>query len=343
MKSVLQPPERALEHRRRLLHRSSAALARRRAVLSVLACALALWISVALTGVHGVREVGGGGPSGRPGAHGGRLSRAPAEGADVVPSPPPTEESAGHVDSRRRLCSTEGLFVKGKDRLKSRSKSNRKSKQAEKLRPSTQPQDGTCSLPTPSVVSSAAMGSHVKNPKLTGKPFTCIVPALCNETLEVVRELGFTEMAPVQEATIPLLLSNKDTVVHAPTGSGKTLAFLLPVYEILLRAAAAREVLPSNTVPAPSPVDAGMGGKSSGANEGASGRIRARASVVEGAPAAADHSPWPTHAVGAMVIAPTRELAAQIAVIGSAFAKRSRCAKEKKKSPASPATAKVAL
>ena len=32
-----------------------------------------------------------------------------------------------------------------------------------------------------------------------------------------------------QEATIPLLLTNKDTVVQAPTGSGKTLAFLLPV------------------------------------------------------------------------------------------------------------------
>ena len=83
----------------------------------------------------------------------------------------------------------------------------------------------------------------------------------------------------VQEATIPLLLTNKDVVVQAPTGSGKTIAFLVPTYEILLRVAAAGEL---------------PGGETE----------------------------WPSHSVGALVIAPTRELAAQIAGISRAFSLR---------------------
>ena len=42
-------------------------------------------------------------------------------------------------------------------------------------------------------------------------------------------------MTPVQEATIPEFLANKDVAVQAVTGSGKTLAFLIPVVEYLQR------------------------------------------------------------------------------------------------------------
>ncbi|KYO39619.1 ATP-dependent RNA helicase DDX55 isoform A [Alligator mississippiensis] len=42
-------------------------------------------------------------------------------------------------------------------------------------------------------------------------------------------------MTPVQSATIPLFMSNKDVAAEAVTGSGKTLAFVIPVLEILLR------------------------------------------------------------------------------------------------------------
>ena len=42
-------------------------------------------------------------------------------------------------------------------------------------------------------------------------------------------------MMPVQAATIPLFLTNKDVAVQAVTGSGKTLAFLIPVVEMILR------------------------------------------------------------------------------------------------------------
>ncbi|KAM5237714.1 ATP-dependent RNA helicase DDX55 [Ctenodactylus gundi] len=53
--------------------------------------------------------------------------------------------------------------------------------------------------------------------------------------LDALRELGFPYMTPVQSATIPLFMKNKDVAVEAVTGSGKTLAFVIPILEILLR------------------------------------------------------------------------------------------------------------
>ena len=53
--------------------------------------------------------------------------------------------------------------------------------------------------------------------------------------LSAIAALGFVRTTPVQQATIPLLLSNKDVAVQAQTGSGKTAAFLIPAFELLLR------------------------------------------------------------------------------------------------------------
>uniref|UniRef100_A0A8C8VMK5 ATP-dependent RNA helicase n=1 Tax=Pelusios castaneus TaxID=367368 RepID=A0A8C8VMK5_9SAUR len=53
--------------------------------------------------------------------------------------------------------------------------------------------------------------------------------------LLALRELGFPHMTPVQSATIPLFVNNKDVAAEAITGSGKTLAFVIPILEILLR------------------------------------------------------------------------------------------------------------
>jgi ATP-dependent RNA helicase DDX55/SPB4 len=47
--------------------------------------------------------------------------------------------------------------------------------------------------------------------------------------------MGHTQMTPVQAATIPLFMQNKDVVVEAVTGSGKTLAFVIPILERLIR------------------------------------------------------------------------------------------------------------
>uniref|UniRef100_A0A5F9D0D0 ATP-dependent RNA helicase n=1 Tax=Oryctolagus cuniculus TaxID=9986 RepID=A0A5F9D0D0_RABIT len=53
--------------------------------------------------------------------------------------------------------------------------------------------------------------------------------------LGALQELGFPYMTPVQSATIPLFMRNKDVAAEAVTGSGKTLAFVIPILEILLR------------------------------------------------------------------------------------------------------------
>lgn len=54
-------------------------------------------------------------------------------------------------------------------------------------------------------------------------------------SFDVVQSMGFSQMTPVQAATIPLLVQHKDVVVEAVTGSGKTLAFIIPILERLVR------------------------------------------------------------------------------------------------------------
>lgn len=45
----------------------------------------------------------------------------------------------------------------------------------------------------------------------------------------IAQNFPYTRMTPVQAATIPIFLKNKDVCVQAVTGSGKTLAFLIPL------------------------------------------------------------------------------------------------------------------
>ncbi len=57
---------------------------------------------------------------------------------------------------------------------------------------------------------------------------------LSEETLKVVKKKGFEEPTPIQEKTIPAILSgDKDIVGQAQTGTGKTAAFGLPIIELL--------------------------------------------------------------------------------------------------------------
>eukprot|EP00977_Amphora_coffeiformis_P017240 scaffold5532_cov180-Amphora_coffeaeformis.AAC.7 len=67
--------------------------------------------------------------------------------------------------------------------------------------------------------------------------FSSIRPTLSKGVLDYVKQQGFSQMTPVQAATIPLFLANKDVAVQAVTGSGKTLAFLIPCVEYLQRRA----------------------------------------------------------------------------------------------------------
>jgi len=55
--------------------------------------------------------------------------------------------------------------------------------------------------------------------------------SLSPETLANLDQLGYTEMTPIQAASLPLALDGKDLIAQASTGSGKTAAFGLPLVE----------------------------------------------------------------------------------------------------------------
>lgn len=54
---------------------------------------------------------------------------------------------------------------------------------------------------------------------------------LSQPILKAIAQLGFTEMTPIQEKTIPLLLEGKDVIGKSNTGTGKTAAFSIPILE----------------------------------------------------------------------------------------------------------------
>lgn len=93
----------------------------------------------------------------------------------------------------------------------------------------------TLSRATQAMAPSAPPAAAARKGALTEQPFSELSPALSPEVLEALDRGGFHWCTPVQEATIPLLLSHKDVAVDAATGSGKTLAFVVPVVEILRR------------------------------------------------------------------------------------------------------------
>ncbi|HEV3157165.1 MAG TPA: DEAD/DEAH box helicase [Candidatus Baltobacteraceae bacterium] len=57
---------------------------------------------------------------------------------------------------------------------------------------------------------------------------------LCPTLLRAVRDLGFSEPTPIQEAAIPPALAGRDILGSASTGSGKSAAFGLPLIQRLL-------------------------------------------------------------------------------------------------------------
>jgi ATP-dependent RNA helicase DeaD len=52
---------------------------------------------------------------------------------------------------------------------------------------------------------------------------------LSDALLRVVKELGYETPSPIQAATIPVLLANRDVLGQAQTGTGKTAAFAFPI------------------------------------------------------------------------------------------------------------------
>jgi len=52
---------------------------------------------------------------------------------------------------------------------------------------------------------------------------------LCDAVLDGLQAMNFTEMTPVQEQAIPVILQKRDLIACAQTGTGKTAAYILPL------------------------------------------------------------------------------------------------------------------
>ncbi|KAL9932045.1 hypothetical protein V8E36_009106 [Tilletia maclaganii] len=81
----------------------------------------------------------------------------------------------------------------------------------------------------------ASSSSLAQAPSYAGAWSSLKTPLLPWVLETITSTLNFTQMTPVQAASIPLFLSHKDVIVEAVTGSGKTLAYLIPLLHILIR------------------------------------------------------------------------------------------------------------
>ena len=53
------------------------------------------------------------------------------------------------------------------------------------------------------------------------------------EVMRGIEGVGFVDLTPVQEESIPLALAGRDVAAQAQTGTGKTAAFALPILDLL--------------------------------------------------------------------------------------------------------------
>jgi ATP-independent RNA helicase DbpA len=68
-------------------------------------------------------------------------------------------------------------------------------------------------------------------PKNTATTFAAL--SLAASSLDNLTQLGYTQMTPIQAASLPLTLAGRDLIAQASTGSGKTAAFGIPLVEKL--------------------------------------------------------------------------------------------------------------
>ncbi|TWT41435.1 DEAD/DEAH box helicase [Botrimarina hoheduenensis] len=112
---------------------------------------------------------------------------------------------------------------------------------------------------------------------------------LSQPLLNAVARAGYELSTPIQAAAIPVILTGRDLIGCAQTGTGKTAAFTLPMLDRLLASTK------SSTGGAPS------------AHQGSSSSERS-----SGRRGASHHRSAPSRPLRALVLSPTRELAAQI-------------------------------
>eukprot|EP00923_Selenidium_pygospionis_P020731 GHVN01035728.1.p1 GENE.GHVN01035728.1~~GHVN01035728.1.p1 ORF type:complete len:604 (+),score=45.47 GHVN01035728.1:48-1859(+) len=133
------------------------------------------------------------------------------------------------------------------------------------------------------------------------RSFVDLRSSISQGTLDFVTAKGFSELTPVQQAVIPLFLAKKDVAVEACTGSGKTLSFVIPLLEILLKSTTS--ALANNRIAAETTVfPAGL-------------LSTLPSSVQKSVTKAPVLEATECFNVGAVVLAPTRELTHQISEV----------------------------
>ena len=124
---------------------------------------------------------------------------------------------------------------------------------------------------------------------------------LNEQILAGVATLGFNAPTPVQTAAIPAVLAGKDVVASAQTGTGKTAAFMLPTLQRIAVEKPGGAEKPDAKEPNASAKPNAAAGRSAAAGPNASAKRNAKRDDTK-------RSAYPR----ALIITPTRELAAQI-------------------------------
>ena len=124
---------------------------------------------------------------------------------------------------------------------------------------------------------------------------------LNEQILAGVATLGFNAPTPVQAAAIPAVLSGKDVVASAQTGTGKTAAFMLPTLQRIAVEKLGGAEKPDAKEPNASAKPNAAAGRSAAAGPNASAKRNAKRGDTK-------RNAYPR----ALIITPTRELAAQI-------------------------------
>lgn len=143
---------------------------------------------------------------------------------------------------------------------------------------------------------------------------------LIEPLLRAVTSEGYNHPTPIQIEAIPLLLAGKDLLGCAQTGTGKTAAFALPILQrFYLAEQAAKQAKAAQVAESPAPAEghaehAGADYQAVADEHGGRGRSR-RGRHGQGEHA--EKKEFVRRAARALILTPTRELAAQI---GESFA-----------------------
>ncbi|MBE9060937.1 DEAD/DEAH box helicase [cf. Phormidesmis sp. LEGE 11477] len=126
---------------------------------------------------------------------------------------------------------------------------------------------------------------------------------LRTEILRAIADQGYTEPTPIQTQSIPLIIAGHDVMASAQTGTGKTAGFTLPLLQRLC------EGVPAQASSNVSPNQSKPGQLENGTSKPV--LRKNKGSISRG-----DHRP-----IRALIVTPTRELAAQIGENVTAYSK----------------------